>query len=445
MKLSSYVLSQHNNYVNGGVYTVIPVTKHGIFDLPFHLNRISDSADKIGIGDNTIFDRMHCFQKCLDACHEALHNRPVQEGLLALCWGQPMATSDTKASALFFPQKFVLYDKNFFVDTAPISRNPVDAKYSKWILERDPILKQRPIDVSETLMYRTIKNNHYFTEGFTSNLFVTTHKGEVISPPLTGHLRGSIQKLAVVLAALLDIEVKIQKLNIEDCPNWNGAFLTSGTKFVQPIHKILLDNVFTLENKYRNDISGQFYYTNDHIVKRLQNTMHEFLIKRTDIFTEILVGSTLGYSPFLVPSNEHIWGDELKSEFNLKYLSYCMEKARDLEKINTIEEDPFSLNSLQRMGKILDEENEDGENDDDDSDDSDYDDDDEDEEEIEDERDNEANNKIFNKSQAKEDFDNELLDFEREFLEKIKKEPYDSKKLLEDIDREDQENRNKEK
>ena len=80
----------------------------------------------------------------------------------------------------------------------------------------------------------------YLYEGLSSNFFVIRSDGCLQTAPLNEVLAGTIMKR--VMEKWKHSEIVFEKARIEDAGGWRGAFITSTSRLILPIHAILLEN-----------------------------------------------------------------------------------------------------------------------------------------------------------------------------------------------------------
>lgn len=76
-------------------------------------------------------------------------------------------------------------------------------------------------------------------EGLSSNFFVIRRDGCLQTAPLDQVLPGTVMKR--VLERWKGSEIVFEKPKIEDAKEWLGAFITSTSRLILPIHAVLLD------------------------------------------------------------------------------------------------------------------------------------------------------------------------------------------------------------
>lgn len=79
----------------------------------------------------------------------------------------------------------------------------------------------------------------YLYEGLSSNFFVIRSDGCLQTAPLTEVLAGTIMRR--VLEKWKYSEIVFEKARGEDALGWRGAFITSTSRLILPIHTIILE------------------------------------------------------------------------------------------------------------------------------------------------------------------------------------------------------------
>ena len=303
----------------GGVYTSISVTNRGIMDLPFHMNRLFQSCVYLDYFSATESSKIQFIQHVLQSIDQAIFGKPVSNGLLIICCGKTLESS-IDVSVLFHPTHSFsshIMDANYTVNFFPIQRAPAQIKYTKWVLERQPLIDQRDSDVQETLIYyRGEDNVEYLTEGLTTTFYILMEDNTIVMPPTEKILYGSVQRWAQIIAPSLSVNLLIKPIPISSFSEWKGAFVTSSGRIMQPIHKVKFSNEQLLERFPREIV---FEYPENHSITKLKDVLfhliHSPSSKDSDMEKyeqEFL--AKIQYNPWIFPGNEHTWGHELLEE-----------------------------------------------------------------------------------------------------------------------------------
>lgn len=289
MKPRDFVISQNSGSRNC-VYTVIPVINDKILDLPFHMQRLQQSFPGIGIKE-----RDEVSDIIADSCLKSFQNVDVSNGLLTVCLGLKSLNHNTEVNdkknnhkddktssyqgdisnyndSSMFESDSLLYPMNadflsinslkLIVDVKEYTRMNPRIKASSWPLERLP-LETENTPASETIMYRCfdrsdinlesndfsatntnegliIKDRLFLSEGLTSNFFVCENDCLVTASEEVA-LSGSMSRLVVATAESLGIKIerKMPELSFSQPSNWDGVFLTSATKPIRVVEKVI--------------------------------------------------------------------------------------------------------------------------------------------------------------------------------------------------------------
>ena len=115
------------------------------------------------------------------------------------------------------------------------------AKLSSWSKERKMLEKQntfQPQGIHEVLLLD--KKNDVVLEGMTSN-FVVIYKDDTLRTAHTDVLFGYVRSLVLKYASKCGLKIDPRPCRLEDAKNglWKEAFLTSSSRLIYPIEKIL--------------------------------------------------------------------------------------------------------------------------------------------------------------------------------------------------------------
>jgi hypothetical protein len=131
-------------------------------------------------------------------------------------------------------------------------QNNPQSKVAAWTRIRktleDPE-RYKPSGVSEVLMVRAMTNEDSRTteivllEGLSSNVFIV-YKDGTLRTAVNGVLHGYVRQLVLDCASTMDglrIDLK-QPIRLEDVNEWHEAFITSSTRLLYPISKIIIQH-----------------------------------------------------------------------------------------------------------------------------------------------------------------------------------------------------------
>lgn len=110
-------------------------------------------------------------------------------------------------------------------------------KDSLWAKMRQDLLKAKHSDVNEVVL---IDDDDRLLEGLSSNVFVVNAEGRLQTAPVAdGIIAGTIREVLLAACKANQIEVVEQSPDWNQRRSWKGAFLTSTSRLVLPIHEIL--------------------------------------------------------------------------------------------------------------------------------------------------------------------------------------------------------------
>jgi branched-subunit amino acid aminotransferase/4-amino-4-deoxychorismate lyase len=295
MDASAFIRLNHEKYLGyrkgnrnsefpdiGGVYTSSTVTKRGILDLPFHINRLYDSCLFLKYLQDSLTTLREFTPKILEAIDSALQGQQFCEGLIVICCG--LDDSDKLDILAFFQAKPVSYldsvvPCDYTVDFYPSLRHPAQLKYTKWALERQPIIDRRDQSIHETLIYQKDPSDgqDYLTEGLTSTFYIIKRDDTIVCPPTEKILFGCIQRWTLFVAQVLSIKMIIEPITMQSCREWKGAFVTSSGRIVQPVHRVVLNHDHENHNEKQKEIISFDPYANDHLLSKLKDFLFHLI------------------------------------------------------------------------------------------------------------------------------------------------------------------------
>lgn len=239
-----FVTYFHSLYFNAS-YTVVPVLDGQLLDLPFHLRRCYKSARllvnsewKPGSDETPWCDFLSEYNDAISRSKPAL----TGPGVLTICTAL-ISSSEWKVSAQFNSMEFdrlSLLNIPLFSDVAvqlvQHQRRMPSAKAASWTLGRSPLELRQNKTAIEMVMCSA--DGSCLLEGLTSSVFVV--KGTILmTAPDTMALKGSMASLVERFADTMGMTTIHAAPLLEDCNAWDAAFLTSATKPIVPIRRIL--------------------------------------------------------------------------------------------------------------------------------------------------------------------------------------------------------------
>jgi branched-subunit amino acid aminotransferase/4-amino-4-deoxychorismate lyase len=370
---SEFLLSRHYKYLEdavptspgfhdvGGVYSSIALTKRGIMDLPFHIYRLYWSCIFLDYFKDSPSNRLKFVEKVLLSCDSTISVASLANGLryemgmmMITCGpgssslGETFEGGCTNLSSYFAPNSATPQSPTPFsslpciADVYPIQRNPPQIKYTRWTLERQPIMDHRPKEIQETLIYYHQKDGgeeaDILTEGITSNFYVLADDGEtLIMPPTEKILYGSVQRWIEMIAPLIGMTVKVEQIKLGDIDLWKGCFITSNGRILHKIDKIRIPVHPSSEQQLKVDSSSStahfsrvpyhyddyreisFTYPDNHLVSKLVEVVthlvhdkHHEKDNKEMKKLEKEFEERIGYNPWIYPSSpEERWNHDL--------------------------------------------------------------------------------------------------------------------------------------
>jgi hypothetical protein len=99
----------------------------------------------------------------------------------------------------------------------------------------------KPPGVAEVLMVRAAPNNNglELLEGLSSNFFVVCNDG-TLRTPVHGVLHGYVRHLVLECAEVCGLTIDHSPILLQDSHHWKEAFITSSSRLIFPISKILM-------------------------------------------------------------------------------------------------------------------------------------------------------------------------------------------------------------
>lgn len=245
MKPREFVRAHGLLYPRGG-YTVAPVFSGSVLDMSFHVNRLYSSCLMLGAAAAERKEGIDCadfgsFSSNLSGeVRSSVRLDAADSGLLTMCAGREEVSGIYKLSALFTTMEkdalLCLGLPSLTVDVSRYTRMTPLAKAASWPMERMSIEERRNCDANETIL---VNADGVLLEGLTSNFFAM--RGSVLhTAPKDKVLCGSMADLVVKVAQGLGIETTEEApARIADLEQFDAAFLTSATKPIAPIRRVI--------------------------------------------------------------------------------------------------------------------------------------------------------------------------------------------------------------
>ncbi|KAF8967228.1 hypothetical protein BGZ46_000196 [Entomortierella lignicola] len=118
-------------------------------------------------------------------------------------------------------------------------RQKATAKDSQWVRDREDLVAALDKDSNEALLLDDATQDLY--EGLSSNFYAFDRKRRtILTAPLGSVLLGTIQKAVLNVCDVEKIPVHYTFPNLKHIDEWEGAFISSTSRLVLPIEKIVL-------------------------------------------------------------------------------------------------------------------------------------------------------------------------------------------------------------
>ena len=244
MNPRTFVSGFYETHGRAGAYTVVPVLNSRVLDLPFHVERCATSAmmlsglPRLSGG----VDRSAGFESALrrKLVAEGLLEG-IESGLLTICAvvkGEADWEVQTLVTRTPTREEMASPAEAGFVDvTRALQRTMPLAKATSWTVDRVAVEKMRLKGAAETLL--VAGDDDAVLEGLVSNFYCVKGGSTLYTAPRGTVLPGSMGNLVEQLAIHLGFNIVEQSPRLQDCHAWDTAFLTSATKPIVPIRRIV--------------------------------------------------------------------------------------------------------------------------------------------------------------------------------------------------------------
>lgn len=157
------------------------------------------------------------------------------------------------------------------------------AKISSWSSKRRPLEKKEtfmPGGVAEVLLIEenNTANKQFVLEGLTSNFFAIYRDGSICTAP-DGVLLGYVRHLILECAETCDLRVDERPIDLNDGAKglWAETFITSSSRLIYPINKILIpDYEVQIENEGEG-LNWKTYWELDDTIDTKYHKWHHLL------------------------------------------------------------------------------------------------------------------------------------------------------------------------
>ena len=223
------------------VYEVSAVIGGKLVDWQEHFARLTRSLDHLNLVNNFQEKDFYQIQKKL------IKENQLKEGL---CYVQ--VTRGVAERDFSFAKKSLSPTVVIFTQEKLILNNPTSKLGIKIITVPDDRWQRRDIKTTQLLAQSLAKTHAvqkgaddsllvqggFINEGSSSNAFIIKDE-RIITPNLSNNILGGITRSSVIkFCQINNIEIKEQKINIDDLMEAQEVFLTSSTGFVLPVIEI---------------------------------------------------------------------------------------------------------------------------------------------------------------------------------------------------------------
>ena len=223
------------------VYEVSAVIGGSLVDWQEHFARLIRSLDHLNIVNNFQEEDFYQIQKKL------IKENELEEGLCYIQVTRGIAERDFN-----FAKNSLLPTVVIFTQEKLILSNPASKVGIKIITVPDDRWRRRDIKTTQLLAQSLAKTHavkkglddsllvqdDYINEGSSSNAFIIKDE-HIITPRLSNDILGGITRSSVIkFCKINNIEIKEQKININNLMDAQEVFLTSATGFVLPVIEI---------------------------------------------------------------------------------------------------------------------------------------------------------------------------------------------------------------
>ena len=223
------------------VYEVTAVIGGNLVDWEEHFSRLIRSLNHLDLVNNFQEEDFYQIQKKL------IKENKLKEGL---CYVQ--VTRGVAERDFNFAKSSLLPTVVIFTQEKLILSNPACKVGIKIITVPDNRWLRRDIKTTQLLAQSLAKTHAvqegvddslfvqggFINEGSSSNVFIFKDE-RIITPSLSNDILGGITRSSVIkFCQINNIEIKEQKINIDDLMNAQEVFLTSATSFVLPVIEV---------------------------------------------------------------------------------------------------------------------------------------------------------------------------------------------------------------
>ncbi|PWV99959.1 D-alanine transaminase [Hoeflea marina] len=225
-----------------GIYEVAAVIGGKLIDFPAHLNRLHRSADELGL-------RVDASNEELLAIHRELISRNgISEGVVYMQMTRGVAdrdfaydTDSMEPTLVLFTQSRPLLETSTskngmsIVSVEDIRWGRCDIKTVQLLYPSMAKMEARSRGADDAWLVR----DGMVTEGSSSNAFIVTGNGIIVTRPLSNAILPGITRSALMsYAAATGTRIAERTFSIEEAKDAAEAFVTSASVFVGPVISI---------------------------------------------------------------------------------------------------------------------------------------------------------------------------------------------------------------
>ena len=223
------------------VYEVSAVIGGDLVDWQEHFARLIRSMDKLNLVNNFQEEDFYKIQKKL------IKENELDEGLCYVQVTRGVAERDFNFATDSLSPTVVIFTQEKLILSNPASKMGIkiitvpDDRWRRRDIKTTQLLAQslaKTHAVQEGVDDSLLVQGGFINEGSSSNVFIFKDE-RIITPSLSNDILGGITRSSVIkFCQKNNIEIKEQKINIDDLINAQEVFLTSATSFVLPVIEV---------------------------------------------------------------------------------------------------------------------------------------------------------------------------------------------------------------
>ena len=223
------------------VYEVSAVIGGDLVDWQEHFARLIRSMDKLNLVNNFQEEDFYKIQKKL------IKENELNEGLCYVQVTRGVAERDFNFATNSLSPTVVIFTQEKLILSNPASKKGIkvitvpDDRWRRRDIKTTQLLAQslaKTYAVQEGVDDSLLVQGGFINEGSSSNVFIFKDE-RIITPSLSNDILGGITRSSVIkFCQINNIEIKEQKINIDDLMNAQEVFLTSATGFVLPVIEV---------------------------------------------------------------------------------------------------------------------------------------------------------------------------------------------------------------